>query len=159
MTPGEVPGLLQAIQDRAATAAPGAVMAIADRYHQLVIMELTRRSHAPGSWTNSPPGDPPAWITGELAGSVTTRRGIMGGTYATASVAPHTIYAGVQEWGDVIRARRVHFMHWVNDRGSWFKKVVDIPERPYMRPALKTGIATGVLTEAAMKSFEAHVWP
>ncbi len=155
----DVPLLLKAIQGRAATAAPDTVMAIANTYKSFVTQQLTRRSHPLGSWTNSPAGEPPSFITGELQASVWTTRGITTGVYATASVAPHTVYAGVQEWGAIIFARRAHFMHWVNDRGSWFKKMVDIPARPYMRPALTDSVASGRLTESAMISFERQVWP
>jgi hypothetical protein len=151
--------LIQAIATKAGKAAPDVVWAMAKLYEGDVKRELSMRSHAAGTWTNAPPFfSPPSMISGELERSVVTTRGITTGTYAEATVSPHTIYASVQEWGRVIYARRRHFMHWVNDRGEWFKKRVMVPPRPYMRPALEDVIRTGALTRVAMESFERSVW-
>jgi phage gpG-like protein len=149
----ELPAMFRGIQAKAATSAPDVVWDMAKKYQGFVERELTRRFHPLGSWTNSIRGEPPAWITGELARSVWTTRGVTTGTYATASVAPHTVYARIQELGGTIRARRVRYLHW----GTTFVKHVDIPERPYMHPAIRDAISSGQLTQVAMRSFEDHM--
>ena len=87
----ELPGVLKALRDKAATAAPPTVTAIADTYQKHLHKVTLRRSFAaPGQFgTPAAPGQPPAWRTGELARSVTSRaRG--SGLTASATVAPHT---------------------------------------------------------------------
>lgn len=156
----ELPGVLKAIQAKAADAAPPVVMAIADAYKDHLVHVTLRRSFAaPGQFgTPAAPGGPPAWRTGRLAGSVTSRLSGAGGLTATAVVGPHTVYARVQNQGAVNRATRAHYMHWVNSGGEWFKKRVDIPGRPYLEPALRETIADGSLVRAAMEAFMAKVW-
>jgi hypothetical protein len=160
ITLAELPGVLKALRDKAATAAPVTVMAIADTYRDHLKNVTLRRSFAaPGQFgTPAAPGQPPAWRTGELARSVTSVLGASSGLTATASVGPHTIYSRVQNQGAINRPTRAHYMHWVNDGGEWFKKRVVIPPRPYMEPALEECIADGSLTEAAMEAFYAWVW-
>jgi hypothetical protein len=50
------------------------------------------------------------------------------------------------------------YMHWVNSGGSWYKKRVRIPPRPYMKPALEDCLSNGSLVKAAMEAFYAKVW-
>jgi hypothetical protein len=156
----ELPAVLEALRDKAATAAPPAVTAIADTYRShLVRVTLRRYFSTPGQFgTSSPPGQPPAWRTGALARSVTTAVGPSSGMTARATVGPHVIYSRVQDQGAVNRPTSRKYMHWVNSGGSWYKKRVKIPPRPYLEPALKDCIADGSLTRAAMESFYAWVW-
>jgi len=160
ITLDELPGVLKALRDKAATAAPDCVMAIADTYRDHLKNVTLRQSFAaPGQFgTPAPRGGPPAWRTGELARSVTSVLGASSGLTARATVAPHTIYAATQERGGVHEPVRARYMHWVNDGGEWFKKRVSIPERPYMGPALDQCIANGSLVESAMEAFYAKVW-
>jgi hypothetical protein len=160
ITPDELPGVLGALRDRAATAAPPAVMAIAQAYQKHLQRVTLRRSFAsPGQFgTPAAPGQPPAWRTGTLARSVVTVAGPSGGMTASAYVGPHVIYARVQEEGAVNRPTSARYMHWVNSGGSWYKKRVVIPPRPYLEPALRDTIADGSLTRAGATAFYAWVW-
>jgi hypothetical protein len=160
ITLAELVPVLEELRDKAATAAPPTVMAMADTYKDHLTKVTLRRSFAaPGQFgTPAAPGQPPAWRTGALARSVTSRLTGSSGLTATAVVAPHTIYARIQNAGGVNRAVHARYMHWVNSGGSWYKKVVRIPERPYMEPALKDVIADGSLVKAAMEAFYVWVW-
>ena len=160
ITHAELVPVLQELRDKAATAAPAAVMGMADTYKTHLTRVTLRRSFAaPGQFgTSAAPGQPPAWRTGELARSVWVTPGASSGMTARASVGPHTIYARVQNQGAVNRPTRAHYMHWVNSGGEWFKKRVVIPPRPYLEPALKDVIADGSLTTAAAEAFCAWVW-
>jgi hypothetical protein len=119
---------------------------------------LVRYSHAPGTKTPSPPGQPPALMTGELRRSITCTQGPSSGTYGVSQVAPHTIYARIQEYGGHIYPKRVRYLRWVEDGQVHFSKHVYLPPRPYLRPAARDCIANGSLTRAAMESFMASVW-
>ena len=160
ITPEEVTGFLKAIQARAADAAPPTVMAIGQTYQKHLQKVTLRRSFAAVGQYGTPasPGQPPAWRTGELARSVITAAGPSSGTSASAVVGPHTVYAVTQERGGVHEARRARYMRWVNSGGFWSLRRVEIPPRPYMRPALDDVMGDGSLTRAAMESFMAKVW-
>lgn len=149
---------LQAIRDRGALAAVPVVRNMAARYSQYVKRdELRRYSHPMFTRTPSPRGAPPAWMTGALSRSITTEVS-GGGLSAMAVVGPHTIYASVQEYGRIIRAKHRATMAYFQD-GRWhFPEIVDIPARPYMRPAIEATIADGSLERAAMEAFEEVVF-
>lgn len=85
-----------------------------------VVDQLTLRSHLPGTPTPSAPGQPPALITGALAGSV-THQGPTGvaGRYEVV-VGATTVYARIQELG--------------GRTGAGHRTV--LPPRPYLHPAL-----------------------
>jgi hypothetical protein len=152
--------VLEALRDRAATAAPPAVTAIGQTYQKHLQKVTLRRYFAtPGQFgTSSPPGQPPAWRTGAMARSVTTVVGPSSGMTATASVGPHVIYARTQNEGGIHRPSRARYMHWINSGGSWYLKRVNIPARPFMEPALRECIENGSLTKAAAEAFLAWVW-
>jgi hypothetical protein len=156
----ELPGVLKALRDKAAETAPATVMAIADTYQQHLTHVTLRRSFAaPGQFgTPAAPGQPPAWRTGALARSVTSVLGASSGLTARATVAPHTVYSRVQNQGAVNRPTHARYMHWVNSGGSWYKKVVRIPPRPFMEPALRDCIDNGSLVKSAMEAFYVQVW-
>lgn len=176
MTPEELPAFLKAIRDRAATSAPPVVMAMADTYRDHVShVTLQRYTNAPYSKTPSPPGQPPARISGELAGSVRSHLGPSSGLVARASTAPHTVYARVQEIGAEITVKSRKYLKWLTNYPTsatafWksaregdglflnFARSVTIPARPYMRPATRECIANGSLARAAMRAFMAKVW-
>src|SRR5215469_15851621 len=135
-------------------------MAMAEAYKEHLTKVTLRRSFAaPGQFgTPAAPGRPPAWRTGALARSVRAAPGASGGLTATATVAPHVIYSATQEYGGVHTPVRFRYMHWVNSGGEWYLKRVNIPARPYLRPALEETMADGSLTRAAMEAFMAYVW-
>jgi hypothetical protein len=152
----EVPILLMGIAELAANAAGPVAKAMADEYKShLTEVTLQRYHSAPGQFgTPSPAHEGPvASRTGRLAASVTSWQGASGPGFGSASVAPHTIYAVTQEWGEEHFARTRKYMHWTNSGGSWWKERVNIPERPYMSTAMKETIADGSLTRAAMVKF------
>lgn len=156
MTIDEVPGLLAGIRDLAANAAGPVAGAMADTYKtHLTRVTLQRYHSAPGQFgTPSPAGEGPvASRTGRLAASVTSTQGASGPGFGSASVAPHTIYAVTQEWGEIHYARTRKYMHWTNTGGSWWKERVEIPQRPYMRTATEETVEDGSLTRAAMDKF------
>jgi len=154
VTVDELPAMFEGIAAKVLDAAKPAVDAMADTFQDYVVRELNRFQVSIGAFGTPSPAHigPPAHRSGKLAGSVTVSPGASGGGVATASVAPHTIYARTQEVGEIHRAKRL-YMHWINDGGEWWRKMVDIPERPYMRPAHDATIADGSLTRAAMEAF------
>lgn len=102
--------------DAATRAGLEAVIELAEH---AVVEQLTLRSHPPGTPTPSAPGQPPALITGALAGSV-THHGPTGaaGRYE-ATVGATTVYARIQELG--------------GRTGAGHRTV--LPARPYLHPA------------------------
>ncbi len=72
---------------------------------------------------------------GGLAGSITVETGIDGGG-AYAVIAPHKVYARIQEFGGTISAKPGGMLKFQID-GQWFqKKQVTLPARPYLAPAM-----------------------
>lgn len=89
--------------------------------------QLSRYSHAPGTPTPSPPGEPPARITGNLRGSLSPTGPIPTGAGFMGRLGPTAPYARIQELGGV------------TGRGSV------LPARPYMRPTYERMLASGEL--------------
>lgn len=159
MSPDDLPALLSAIRDKAAKAAPPAVMGMADAYRNRVSrVTLRQYSHPYGAKTDSPPGQPPAWVLGALARSVTAVLGASSGTDARAAVAPHTVYARIQETGGVIRADHRRFLRYTQDGVVHYAKRVTLPPRPYMAPTTREMIQDGSLTREAAEAFTLAVW-
>lgn len=153
--------LLQKIRDRAALAAPGMAEAMGRAHHEhLQNVTLTRSGwHAPVTDTPSAPGSPPAAITGRLRQSIRTSAATGGGVVATATVSANTIYAATQEFGGTHHGNP-HMILWIRYIGyqdavarGFKRRVVHIPERPYMRPSRDAVIADGSVTKAADASF------
>lgn len=159
MTPDELVRLLEDMRDRAAVAAPAVALEMARVYSvHLSRVTLRRTSVAPGTFgTPAPPGAPPAFRTGALAGSVWPWPGPSSGTDGHAYAGPHVIYAATQELGAVHFARNFRFMHWRNSGGEWWKKRVTIPARPYMQPAVAEVVGDGSLQRGAALTFRALV--
>lgn len=83
--------------------------------------ELSRYAHARGTPTPSPPGEPPARISGHLRGSLSPTGPYPGGGGFTGELGPTAVYARIQELGG--QAGRGHS--------------VTLPPRPYMAPAVR----------------------
>lgn len=95
-------------------------------------VQLSRYSHSPGTPTPSPPGQPPARISGHLRGGLSpTSPYATGGGYA-GKLGPTAVYSRIQELGG--QAGRNHS--------------VTLPPRPYMRPTRASVIADGSLRRA-----------
>jgi hypothetical protein len=161
VTIDEAIAALKIFQARAATAAGPSAKAMADTYKSHLTRVTLQRFHsAPGQFgTPSPPGSPIASRTGTLAASVTSIQGASGPGFGSAYVSPHTIYAVTQEWGDIHTPSHFPYMRWHNSGGWWMKKRVDIPERSYMRPAVRETAADGSLTRSAALMFRSLVGP
>ena len=167
-----LPGLFEGIRARVEPAAVPVAGAIGRTYERhLVDVTLTESgSHPPVTRTPAAEGRPPAvmpgGLYGSLRGSVTMAGPTGGGGIGESSVAPHVIYAAAQEWGADISAKNGPFMWlWVRyigpakvERYGWLKETVHVPERSYMRTAVRETIADGSLSAAAETTFEAIVW-
>lgn len=133
ITVEELPGFLRKLGDKVAEEAPpkaAKAMGLAFQRHVVTSM----RGPSP-----SPPGTPPARVSGTLARSVRTTDPVrVGEASAEVSVAPHTVYARIQQYGGVIRARhltrdgRPGFLRWEDKSGVHYRHTVTLPARPYM---------------------------
>lgn len=90
----QLPGYLRRLSATLAAEAPvRACHAMGDAYTRVVVESM-------GGDSPSPPGTPPARVTGTLARSVRATPAVRSGPYtATCSVAPHTVYARIQQLG------------------------------------------------------------
>ena len=165
MSPDEAIAFMEAIQAKAAKAAPPCAMAMGEAHKQhLTGVTLARYQSAPMTQTPSPPGSPPASMTGTLRRSVTCVRGPGGGMHASSLVGPHTIYAATQEWGEVHHGNPRMWL-WLKYAGAyevrrrgWVKERVHIPARPYMRPSRDDVIASGAVQTAGNAAFMESVF-
>jgi phage gpG-like protein len=124
ITVAELAVYWQLLADRLKAQAPlDAANAMAHAYQRIVV----RSMHGPAP---SPPGTPPARRTGTLARSVRAEPAIMTGAYsAMSSVAPHTVYARIQNAGGHIHIVRAKVL---TDGRTFFGTRVYLPPRPYM---------------------------
>jgi phage gpG-like protein len=153
----ELPAYLRMLQVRAGEAAIPAADAMADAFQGRVANHTLRRfEHPAGERTNSPPGAPPAYVSGDLARSVTA---VHAGTpvRATASVAPHVIYAAVQEWGGDMHSRPGGYMTFFYGN-PYRARHVSVPQGPYLLPTVYEMFADGALLRAAADGFYAGMW-
>jgi hypothetical protein len=104
---------------------------------------LNRRSHARGTPTPSPAGQPPARISGKLHDHILLVRPTQEGAYRwVAAAGPRdVVYARIQEKGGV--AGRGH-------RST-------LPPRPYVLPTVMELRASGRLREVSIEAFQAVV--
>ncbi|WP_433465701.1 hypothetical protein [Spirillospora sp. CA-128828] len=126
--------------DRGGAAAAGAM---AREAKDGIQETLARRSHARGTPTPSPPGQPPAKISGRLRDHVVVVRARQEGAHRWVSAAgPKDVdYARIQEKGGV--AGRNH--------------ASTLPPRPYVLPTVMDLRASGRLREVSVRAFEAVV--
>lgn len=125
----ELAAALDQLALRARTATRSAVKDANRHVKRRAWAQLSRYSHLPNTPTPSPPGEPPARVTGRLVGSLSPT-----GPYPTAggfggTVGPTTVYSRIQELGG--QTGRGHS--------------VTLPPRPYMRPTRSSVIADGSL--------------
>jgi Bacteriophage HK97-gp10, putative tail-component len=150
VTPAQLPVWLQAFADRARErAAVDAVNAMAHTYQRLVVASM----HGPAP---SPQGTPPARRTGTLARSIRVSGADgagsipLGGVRARATVAPHTVYARIQQTGGTIRVVRAKVL---TDGRTFFGKQVTLPGRPYMvMPSQRRAACLKAGKEAALRA-------
>lgn len=138
MTPAELPARLRAlaaeVRDRAAV---DAADAMAQAFQRGVVKSM--RGPSP-----SAPGTPPGRRTGTLARSVRAEPAVLAGAgHATSSVAPHTVYARIQQLGGDIYPVRAKALRWkVKTFGPLrqgekrtkyvYARHVYLPPRPYI---------------------------
>jgi hypothetical protein len=94
-------------------------------------VQLSRYSHPPNTPTPSPPGEPPARISGHLRGGLSPTGPYPTGAGFGGKLGPTAVYARIQELGG--QAGRNHS--------------VTLPPRPYMRPVHTQMIADGSLRQ------------
>jgi hypothetical protein len=145
------------ISAAASPAAQDACDAMGRLFQISVRNELSRAKHAPHTRTPSPPGAAPALVSGRLRESV-TKSDATPGPESECWVAPHTVYAVIQEYGGPMDAHTRRYMSWVTDGRRYWAKHVDLPERPYMRPVARRLSANGELTEVALGAFGAAIY-
>jgi hypothetical protein len=92
-------------------------------------VQLSRYSHPPHTPTPSPPGQPPARISGHLRGGLSPTGPYPTGAGFGGKVGPTAVYSRIQELGG---------------QAGWGHSVT-LPPRPYMRPTRAAVIADGSL--------------
>lgn len=102
---------------------------------------LASYSHSKGEPTTSPPGQPPALVTGTLRRSIKVKVRGEGHT-TTAEVGPTAIYGRIQELGGV------------TGRGH----TSTLPARPYLRPSLAALLDSGSCATSTARRGAAP-WP
>lgn len=122
MTVDELSEWLQEHADRVRPAVADAANAMGQQFQRDVVQSM----HGPSP---SPPGTPPARRSGTLARSVRATKAVVSGFRATVQVAPHTVYARIQNNGGVIHVVRAKVL---TDGKTFFGKQVTLPARPYM---------------------------
>ena len=148
ITVAQLPGYLRKIAaDLQARAPIEAAQAMGNAYIRVVVQSM--KGDSP-----SPPGTPPARVTGTLARSVRRGPGHRISLYSySVPVAPHTVYARIQQLGGDIYPRHtlragpreagssqspyaygeLGFLRWTGKDGRvHFAKHVYLPKRPYM---------------------------
>jgi hypothetical protein len=144
VTPAELPAWLDAHKERVRPAVLTAADGMAHTFQRAVVQSM----HGPAP---SPPGTPPARRTGTLARSVRPEAAALTGDYsATSSVAPHTVYARIQDQGGDIHVVRAKVL---TDGKRFFGTHVRLPPRPYMHPALARTEGDGSLWRAGRDAF------
>jgi len=127
MTPAELPAALRRlaadVRDRAAL---DAADAMAQSFQSAVVRSMTGPSP-------SPPGTPPGRRTGTLARSVRAEPARLAGAgKAASSVAPHTVYARIQQLGGDIYPVRAKVLRWKEGKKYRYARHVHLPARPYI---------------------------
>lgn len=101
---------------------------------------LSLYPHPPFTKTPSEPGDPPGFISGALMDSVLVSED---GEYA--EVGPTTDYGRIQELGGGMHGHP--YMRYVEDGRVHYRAYVELPERPYLKPATDQVVEDGELTD------------
>lgn len=75
--------------------------------------------------------------SGNLIGSVTIDEKYSSAHRAWVTFGPHTVYAAIHEFGGIIRPTNGPYLVFEVDGQLIFTKVVQMPARPYLRPAME----------------------
>ena len=120
---------------------------------------LRRVTHAPGMYYKSPPGSPPAYVSGTLAKSMFVRpSAISRGSRATAWVGNNARQAKLMEFGGcVLQPTSGKVMHWTDSGGSWYHARLpasgEYPKHPFIGPTTDESIDDGSLRQVAIDAF------
>lgn len=148
----DVSARLKEMQDAAPAATRAAVTAMGLLMTAETKITLTMHGgHAEGTPTPSPPGSPPAIISGDLRRSIIPLPPEGGGPVWSVTVGGTVIYARIQELGGGIDAK--NFPQLGNPIAGFFGKHVDLPARPYLKPTAEKIIGSGKATQAACKGW------
>lgn len=74
--------------------------------------------------------------TGNLMNSINIETDHADSHSAEVNVGTNVIYAAIHEFGGIIKAKNAPFLHFVIDGRHILTKSVNMPARPYMRPAV-----------------------
>lgn len=131
---GAAEAALDELLARVQAAMPGAAHDSAEVVQGITQLELGALWHPPHTKTPSPPGAPPAAISGELAASV-----LVTDDGDSAFVGPTTEYGRIQELGGYMEGHPM--MHWQEPPGVWHhSRGHSLPDRPYLKPALEASL-------------------
>lgn len=87
------------------------------------------------------------WITGNLAGAITSEVQIRNETVVEGRVGTNLVYARIHELGGIIKPKSKKYLHFKGKNGQWAKvKKVQIKARPYLRPAYVSQLTNVVNT-------------
>lgn len=120
-----------------------------------------RASHKGAGGEPAPAGQPPAQKTGTLARSISFD--LRGNTafVGVASDSPSNKYAMIHEFGGRIEAKNAPFLVFQLPDGEWRKvKFVNMPARPYLRPALNRNLPElrDAFNKATQRSLKQKGW-
>lgn len=150
---------LELIKAQAARAVVPAATAMATGVRREISqVTLRQTSHPRFEFYHAPVGAPPARATGNLARSIRSTAAY-GEVRAFSSVAAYAEYAALQEYGGATWPSRSRYMHWFNTGGEWLKRIVHVPEHPYMRPTVQRMSASGQISRDARNAFWARMEP
>lgn len=121
---------LKALEARVDRGTADAVYAGGHLIQERARVNLGKRSHARGTPTPSPRGEPPARIDGALWGSVKVSLPVPDGLSGwMCEISSGLVYSRIQETGGWA-GRGLHSY---------------LPPRPYMQPAVDTAVASGLI--------------
>jgi hypothetical protein len=103
---------------------------------------LSLRSHAKGTPTPSPPGQPPAMISGRLRRSV---------------IADQPTRVGAFRWRSRVGPKGVVYAR-IQDKGGVAGNGAVLPPRPYVDPTAQALRASGVLSARSARAFSREVF-
>ncbi len=96
-----------------------------------------RQSNRTSGKGSSPPGQPPAKMTGALGRSIQIDSSDLRDKVPSVRVGTSLVYAAIHEFGGIIRAKRVPRLVFKIGGELVMVKSVRMPKRPYMRPGFK----------------------
>ena len=135
-------------------AAPMAARAMAEQFQVNVKARLGAMGHFLHTKTPSPPGNPPAWISRNLLGSVDIGPFAYGGDGAAWECHSALVYSAIQEFGGDMTAHSDRGMRWQEPPGVWHRSMAhSLPERSYFGSTTDIMLADGQFEEAAVRGF------